>query len=514
MSILQCFSWNVMPEWIEIFFELLAQFTGDGGGHRPGMVPYGLEGLCWLGLLLVSRFKYKNEPDPHNWLLTWGFAVGLARQVFMLSIKTLEAYGILSIDTLHIFFPPLEHAFSDCSEILIAAAYMLFLVEKKDVALRFLKFGLISVVLMYLATFWWWGEYIVANPESKFGQTWCDWVFRINASGWLAFSVYYLWKHSKKENWVRVCVCVALLFFFLDDFLKLPDMALDEVYERYFAPIRHGLHLAGVPILAYVYVRQQATAIKSAFDSLEDIVGERTAELREASKNLEVALNQQIQFTADASHELRTPVTIIMNEINWALEKERDKETYQDSFATCRIATNHMKELIESLLDLARIDAGQSHLRKDPVDLNEMCKESAKMLQPIAYKKKINLHFSPGTKAMQVMIDLKKVRQVLINLVSNAVQHSPANSNIWIRLERRKSNIVLEVQDEGPGIMEEDIPYIFDRFYRSKKARAYVEGGSGLGLAVSRAIAIAHGGDLKANNLEEKGSLFSLVLPS
>lgn len=498
-----------MHESIQIAYDLLIQFTGDGGGHRPGIVPYGIAGLFWLGLLIISRFKYRTEKDPHRWLLTWGFSVALAREVFMLIVKLLEAYSIFHIEELHVFFPPFEHALSDTSEILLAAAYMLFLTGQRRVGIRYLKVGVTSVVLIYLTTFWWWGEYIIANPESRFGQTWCDWVFRINASWWLGLAVVYLWLNAR--TWARNWICAALFLFFLDDFLKIPDMALGEAYEVYFAPIRHGFKLAAVPIFAYVYLREQSHAIRTAFDSLEDTIAERTSDLRMASERLEGALNQQIQFTADASHELRTPLAIIINEVSWALIEEREKSVYKESIETCKIAADHMKGLIESLLELARIDSGESELEKEEIEIGELCALSVKLLEPLALQKHINLHLETEPKSLA--IDRAKIRQVLINLVSNAVQHSPRDSNIWLRTRNEKDRLIIEVEDEGPGIRKQDIPYIFDRFYRSDKARSRNTGGTGLGLAVSRAIALAHNGDLWVESKESRGSIFSLSLP-
>ncbi|WOO40138.1 HAMP domain-containing sensor histidine kinase [Rubellicoccus peritrichatus] len=498
-----------MHENVNIFFDLLIQFTGDGGGHRPGIVPYGIAGVAWLGLFIVSQFKYKSEEDPHESLLIWGFAAAFAREFFMLTVKLLEAYSVLSMDQLHVFFPPFEHALSDVSEILLAAAYLLFLTDKRRIVIRYLVLGLSSVVLVYLATFWWWGVHITANPESKFGQTWCDWVFRSNVSMWTGFAVIYLSINGK--GWARNWICVALFFIFLDDFLKLPDMALNEVYEPYFTAIRHALYLTAIPIFAYVYLREHARAVRAAFDSLEDAVIERTGDLRKASEQLETALDQQIQFTADASHELRTPLTIIMNEVYWALEKERETETYKESFETCQIAARHMKGLIESLLELARIDSGESKLIKEDTELPSLCEETMQLLQPIALQKQIKLHLKTGP--AHAAIDATKIRQVLINLVSNAVQHSPEKSNIWVRLHNGSDHVTIEVEDQGAGIQENDIPHIFDRFYRSDKARSYNTGGTGLGLAVSKAIANAHNGDLKVESKAGKGSVFTLTLP-
>lgn len=498
-----------MSENLQIFFDLLIQFTGDGGGHRPGIVPYGLAGLFWLGLLLISRFQYKREPDAHLWLLQWGFAAGLARQLFMLSVKLLEAYSIVSIDTLHIFFPPLEHALSDGAEVLIASGYMLYLTKKPWLSTCFMRVGLVAVGVCYFATFYWWGGYIQANPSSKFGQTWCDWVFRINASALLAFAIWSIWRNTKGQT--RKLVCFALGCFFLDDFLKLPDMAMGEKHEAVFAPIRHGLALIAVPVLAFVFIREQAMSIRESFECLEVIIEERTAELKVASEKLQGALERQIQFTADASHELRTPLTVILNESEWVQERERDQDIYQKSFMICQDAARHMSGLVENLLELARVDSGGLKLSKSKVSIDHLCIETARMMQSVALAKGVEVQMTSAGSNIVAEIDLMKIRQVLINLLNNAINHSEAGSTVMLHLKKIEGRLVISVEDQGVGIPLADIGSIFDRFYQSDQSRS--EKGTGLGLAVSQSIAMSHGGGINVESELGKGSLFTLDIP-
>ena len=274
----------MLPEPLQIALDLLIQFAGDGGGHRPAIVPYGIGAIFWFCLLKVARFKYSPLEVPHESLLAWGFAFALGRELLMLSVKILEAFSLLSLDQLHQVFPPAEHALSDISTVIVIAAYMLYLTKDNRFAKRYMIAGIISVVLVYLLTFWWWAEFISANPESKFGQTWCDWIFRINASFWIGVGGIYVWRVS--SGWMRNYVCIAIGLFFLDDFLKIPDMALDEVYETIFAPIRHSLYLIGIIVLGYVYLREHSKSMHTAFHVLQSAVQQRNVELAEANDQL------------------------------------------------------------------------------------------------------------------------------------------------------------------------------------------------------------------------------------
>ena len=188
-------------------------------------------------------------------LLVWAFTLGLLRESFMLSMALLQCYGIIPNDVLHIFFPPLEHALLDYSMVLLCGAYLRYLLNNSLLTKRYLLAGITAVTFCYLATFFWWGKYIINDPASTFGQTWCDWIFRLNASFFIGIALVILFRQTR--GWIRSTVCTALFFFFLHEFLKIPDMALGEVYEAQITPFRHGFYLLGIPIIGFIYIREQ-----------------------------------------------------------------------------------------------------------------------------------------------------------------------------------------------------------------------------------------------------------------
>ncbi|MEM9160997.1 MAG: HAMP domain-containing sensor histidine kinase [Verrucomicrobiota bacterium] len=289
-----------------------------------------------------------------------------------------------------------------------------------------------------------------------------------------------------------------------------------------------GLSVAAIALIGGWFISGQAikpiavisqTAQSIAEGNLKDRIRSKDTDneldqlaqvLNNTFNRLEVALNRQIQFTADASHELRTPLAIVLNECRWALKKKRDDEDYQTSFKTCLSTASHMGGLIESLLELARIDSGEARLEIDQEDIDRLVGETLSLMRPIASQK--NIELVDESQPIVLKIDKDKIRQVLINLVSNAIQHSPNESKITIRINTSQSNCSIEVVDQGKGIEKKDIPHLFDRFYRSDNARKH-DGGTGLGLAISKAIAVAHEGDLSVSSQEGVGSVFRLTLP-
>jgi two-component system, OmpR family, sensor kinase len=227
---------------------------------------------------------------------------------------------------------------------------------------------------------------------------------------------------------------------------------------------------------------------------------------------LETAFVQQKQFTADASHELRTPLAVIISEAQTALMRERSASDYRQALQGTLEAAQQMRKLADSLLELARLDAGDELLERAPVDLVEIIRERVEMLRPLAEARRL-----------KVMLDLQETRvngdatrlgQVVTNLVTNAIVYNRDAGEISVHLKRRDGSSVLTVSDTGIGISAEDLPRIFERFYRADKARSRQEGRTGLGLAITKAIVLAHGGRIEVSSQPAKGTTFVVVLPS
>ncbi len=255
-----------MNKYLEFILDLLAQFGGGRGGIENDLVRFGLGATFW-GLLLIVAWLRRKEGSAREALLIWGFGFGFAREIFMFIVVCLSMLEVIRHETLHVFFPPIEHALSMSAVIVVASAFLMYLLENAKIAKAYLYIGLGVTGLCYLSTSWWWAGYILSHPASKFGQTWCDWVFRVSASTLLAVSILLL---SKKKGWLQRIVILALFMFFLDEFLKIVDLAFNETYIEVLNPIRHNLHLLAIPLLGYVYVKEVSIERRKAVEALRE----------------------------------------------------------------------------------------------------------------------------------------------------------------------------------------------------------------------------------------------------
>lgn len=232
--------------------------------------------------------------------------------------------------------------------------------------------------------------------------------------------------------------------------------------------------------------------------------------LNDTFDRLSTAIEKQKRFTADASHELRTPVTIILSETQRALKREREPEQYCEILANCRTAAERMRALVESLLVLARQDLPVSGAEPVACDLADIAGGVADLLQPLADEHSITVRreLSPAP----LKGDPHSLAMVVQNLLSNALVHPPSGSTVVVKTSATGEGVLLEVSDNGPGIAAEHLPRLFDRFYRADSARGQTNGHTGLGLAIAKTIVDNHGGKIEVAS--ESGTTFRVVLPT
>jgi signal transduction histidine kinase len=244
---------------------------------------------------------------------------------------------------------------------------------------------------------------------------------------------------------------------------------------------------------------------------------------------LEAAFKRQTQFTADASHELRTPLTIIDLEIHRALTQLEQPEDYRQVLEQIQTENKQLMAMVNSLLLLARADTGQMMLELQVVDLSDLALETVERLLPLARQSRITLATGDLPEVL-VRGDPRYLGQMLTNLIENAIKYSSGTGKrVHVELACEQERwAVIRVQDDGPGMSEEHLPYLFERFYRVDKARsrrhghtsgrsnkpeAEEPGGSGLGLAIVQWIVQAHGGEVRVESTIGIGSLFEVHLP-
>jgi len=243
-----------------------------------------------------------------------------------------------------------------------------------------------------------------------------------------------------------------------------------------------------------------------------DELGRLAATLNEMIARLERAFQRQKQFTSDASHELRAPLSVIEAEATLALEKERPAGDYQQSLETISQESNRMSSLIDQLLTLARADAGKEQWNFAPVDLGELLGNLSADMEVLCQEKGLTLELGQ-TRHLAVDGDETRLRELFMNLLNNAIRYTSSPGTISVSLRREGQMAVVAITDTGIGIPAEEIPLIFERFYRVDKARSRAEGGTGLGLAISKHIAEAHGGRIEVESQVGVGSTFSVWIP-
>lgn len=245
----------------------------------------------------------------------------------------------------------------------------------------------------------------------------------------------------------------------------------------------------------------------SGFDSELEGLG---ASLNTMLDRLGQSFEQQRQFTADASHEFRTPLSVILASSELALAKPRTAEEYREHLIKCQRAALRMQELGDSMLTLARLDANPT-LETQSFDMAQLLEEAIDAIRPLLDSSSLQLE--SDLKPCQMEGNRSMLRQAIDNLLSNAIKYNNPNGLISVRCQPLEQTIEVEISDTGIGIPEASIPQLFDRFYRVEESRSRVAGGTGLGLSIVEQIILRHGGTIKVTSTVGQGSTFSIVLP-
>ena len=242
-----------------------------------------------------------------------------------------------------------------------------------------------------------------------------------------------------------------------------------------------------------------------------DEIGRLARTFNEMLSRLALAFTTQRRFLADASHELRTPLTAIRANVDALLRGAgSDPAEREETLRAIAREADRMGRLVDDLLTLARADAGQEPVRQR-LALDALLLDIYHQQRALAGGVKLTLgDFEP----LEVEGDPDRLKQLVLNLVDNALRHTPPGGTVTLDLAHRRDEATLRVRDTGPGIPPEHLPRIFERFYRVDAARARLAGGAGLGLAISREIADAHGGRIEVESQVGAGSTFTVVLPS
>ena len=286
-----------------------------------------------------------------------------------------------------------------------------------------------------------------------------------------------------------------------------------------------GYFLAGRSLSPVAEMSARAAEISSTNLNERLPVGSRRDELTSLAEvvnglleRLERAFAHQRRFMADASHELRTPVAVLRTEADVTLSRPtRTEAEYRESVSVMRDSAQRLGRIVDDLFLLARADAGHLPLRREPLYLEDVVDEAARAVRTLAQERGVRITLLP-LEDSPFDGDADLLGRVLLNLLDNAIKHSPSGGTVTLALARATHEYHITVTDEGPGIPLEAQSHVFDRFFRADKARRREEGdgttGAGLGLAIGRWIAEAHGGRLELVRSDTNGSEFRLALPA
>lgn len=234
--------------------------------------------------------------------------------------------------------------------------------------------------------------------------------------------------------------------------------------------------------------------------------------LNDMIARLQESFDRQTRFTADASHELRTPLSVIAGNVELALKRPRTVEEHRDILKDIGEASDRMRSIVEGLLTLARADARSVALKREPVSLTAVADEIVRLCRPLAEAQNVRLAVESEGDVV-VLGDRERLKELVSNLVTNAIRYNRPNGAVTVRLAAEPGRGRMTVDDTGIGIPAEDLPHIFERFYRVDKARSREVGGSGLGLAIAKWIVDAHAGSIHVTSRPGDGSRFEVTLP-
>jgi two-component system OmpR family sensor kinase len=285
--------------------------------------------------------------------------------------------------------------------------------------------------------------------------------------------------------------------------------------------------------LAYVLAGKTLQPVDSLVDEVEAISDGRSLHRRlavPATKDelfrLATTLNAMLarletsflalrRFTADASHELKTPLTVLRSGIERAITHPKVNPEVMEVLEETLLEVKRMTELVDSLLTLARADEGRAPLHLERVELHEILAEVAETANILSEQSSVSISVVTPDRPVTLSIDRNRVRQLLMNLLTNAIKYTAAGGEVSVDAKRETGDVVIRVRDSGIGIAPGELPHVFDRFWRADPARSRSgqRSGSGLGLAICKWIAEAHGGSIHVQSKPGRGTTMTVVLP-
>jgi len=312
--------------------------------------------------------------------------------------------------------------------------------------------------------------------------------------------------YSEEPLWRNIWQLLGVFLIVLPFTLAAAGIAGYGLARRILTPLEQMTQQAEQITLERLHDRLPVTG--------DDEIGQLARVFNSMLARLERSFDQLRRFTSDASHELRTPLAAMRSVGEVGLQRDASREEYRDVIGSMLEEVNRLSRLTDNLLTISRADAGALQFHKSAFSLLELASEATGLLQVLMEEKAQKLVLT-GDASARVEADRLFLRQALVNILHNAIKHSPVEGTITVRVCRRGGEqVAVEITDSGPGIPPEHASRVFDRFYRVDKSRSRAAGGTGLGLSIAQWAVQAQGGSIGLESTPGSGATFQIVLPA
>lgn len=318
-----------MGALLDFLLQLLSQFAGGPGLMENNLVRFSLPAIFWGGLLMFSLYRQREGSSPRERLLVWGFGLGAASAILMAVFVSFQMMGIFERDETYAIMVPLERALAMASIVVVASAFLRYVLDDARLAHTYLGAGLIATLACLLTALWQWPIQLAALTEAQFHKSWTAWLFQSFSSILLVIAIVLL---RSRRNWLSNVVTVALTFFLLGELFFLANYATDKKHNRIICPVGNSFPILAIPLLGHVYIREQAIEkrrVQKDLDEyrlhLEDLVTERTAEIAAVNARLKDEVTERKRAEAELAR--RNAGLAAQNTIAATLSRSLDLET-------------------------------------------------------------------------------------------------------------------------------------------------------------------------------------------
>lgn len=294
-----------MPEALDFLLDLMAEFAGGPGPPGNNLVRFGLAATLWFVLLALALSRQREGRPARERLLVVGFALALLREIFKFAHLSVRLVTGVDHNVFCTVIAPMEHALTLASVVVIAGAFLRYILDDADIARQYLRVGLWTGGLATAAAFFWWPVELAANPHIQFHMTWPASLLHLLAALLIGAGALIL---ARRRGWLRNTVLIALAFLFVSELLTFVNFATNHTSNAVLCPLANSFYLWAIPIFAFVYYREQVTekrqadaALDAYRNHLEELVAARTAELTQANQQLAVETQERIQTRAHAA---------------------------------------------------------------------------------------------------------------------------------------------------------------------------------------------------------------------